>query len=81
MEKRLKPNNKLRAYWSKKENDVMYYYPKCGVDGSLLHHFFSYVTNDFGDGQKTFLDELDRRGFDLTTLKFSIAYKEERKAK
>ncbi len=76
MDDRLKPNNKLRVYWSKAEDDVMFYSPKRKVDGALLHHYFCYVKYDTGGGETTLVDELERRGFDLSTLRFSIAYKE-----
>lgn len=57
--------DKLRAYWSKKERDVMLHWPagthtKC--DGSYLSGVFD----------KAFQKEMERRGYDLTTLKFSI---------
>jgi len=77
MKDRLKPGNKLRVYWSKKENDVMFYHPKRKVDARLLYHFFCCVPYDFGGGEKCLLDELDRRGFDLSTIRFSIAYKDD----
>jgi hypothetical protein len=51
----------LRAYWSKREHDVMIGYPrKC--DG----HWLSGVFN------KAFTDELTARGYDVTTMRFSI---------
>lgn len=77
--------NKLRYRWSKRERDFMIHYPrKC--DGHLLHGFFTcdatYYLNDFGNKLiknligKHFLEELDKRGYDLTTLKFEITLKE-----
>jgi len=78
MKERLKPFNKLRVYWSKKENDTVFYHPKQGVDGRLLHHYFDYIKYDTGGGEISLLEELDRRGFDLKTLRFSIAYKKEK---
>jgi len=75
MKERLKPKNKLRVYWSEKEKDVMFYHPKQRVDGHLLNHYFSYVKYDTGGGETTFVEELERRGFDISTIRFSIAYK------
>lgn len=64
----MKAKDKLRAYWSKRENDLMLYYPageqtKC--DGRVVNEALS----------KEFTDELARRGYDLNTLRFSIAPK------
>lgn len=75
MEERLKPTNKLRIYWSKKQRDVMFYHPKHKVDSSLLYHYFSCIKYDTGGGEATLVEELERRGFDTSTIRFSIAYK------
>jgi hypothetical protein len=56
---------KLRATWSKRERDVMVHYPR-SCDG----HWLSSVLN------LAFTDELDRRGYDVTTLRFSVARKD-----
>ena len=77
MEERLKPNNKLRVYWSKREDDIIFYHPKWKVDSRLLLHYFCYAKHNFGSGETTLVEELERRGFDIETLKFSIAYKED----
>ena len=61
----MRAEDKLRAYWSKKENDLMLHWPagvSTNCDGSYLSCVFS----------KEVRDELERRGYDLTTLKFSI---------
>ena len=69
----------LRAYWSKRQGDVLYEF--CNKpDGHLLHSFFSCATRPScdADGKPvdvTLLDELERRGYDLTTLKFSVKKK------
>ena len=78
MKERLLPSNKLRIYWSKAEDDVMYYSPKWKVDGGLLNHYFNYVKYNTGGGENTLLEELERRGFDIKTLRLSIAYKEDK---
>lgn len=57
----------------------MYWHPKRVQDSRLLDHYFSYVKYDTGGGETTLIEELERRGFDITTLRFSIAYKEEKK--
>ncbi len=51
----------LTARWSKRERDVMIGYP-CGPDGHLLYGVIS----------KAFTDELVQRGYDITTLRFSV---------
>jgi hypothetical protein len=79
-------HKKLRYVWSKRERDFMIHYPTRSWDGGLLHSFFSCDATDYlnENGQKYiknligkhFLEELDKRGFDLTTLKFEISLKE-----
>lgn len=54
-------NEPLRANWSKRENDVMIHYPrKC--DG----HWLSGIFNE------EFTNELTNRGYDVTTMRFSV---------
>jgi hypothetical protein len=77
MKDRMKSSNKLRAYWSKAEKDMMFYHPKKIANAKLLAHYFSCIKCNNGDGETTLIEELDKRGFDISTLKFSIAYKEE----
>lgn len=64
----MKPTDKLRAWWSKRERDVMLYHP-LGFETKRDANFLSGV---FG---KEFTKELDERGYDLATLRFSIAPK------
>ena len=59
----------LRAYWSKKEWDVMIDTPT-GPSGHWLASVFC----------KEFLKELDERGYDKTTLRFSVKQRQESKA-
>lgn len=71
---RSKPGEQ-RAYWSRRERDVVY---DCGGAGAcrptsrLLAYAFEQV--DMGDG-KSLRAELEARGYDLTTLRFSIKLK------
>lgn len=64
----------LKAKWSKKENCILYHFDKRPSDGSILADFFERITSKFTcDGkERTLKDELTARGFDITTLKFSI---------
>jgi hypothetical protein len=57
-------NLPLKANWSKRERDVMIHYPR-SPDGHWLAGVFD----------KSFVDELDRRGYDVTTLRFSVKSK------
>jgi hypothetical protein len=74
---------RLQARWSKREDDIQYKWD-AGVpksDAHLLHSYLCY-SPDFGNvaiGQsdpryrRSLLDELKARGYDLTTLRFSVA--------
>jgi hypothetical protein len=78
---RLAKRRTLRARWSKRERDILYSYPRHGSEGALLHYHFgvlqpaAFPAARIPEG-KTLLQELEERGFDLTTLRFSIAVKE-----
>ena len=70
--------NKLRVKWSKRENDHVIHYPrKC--DGGLVQsalfgqHFHSPL--HIGETEPSLAEELEKRGYDLTTLKFEIKRK------
>lgn len=61
----MKAIDKLRAYWSKKENDIVLAHPSGSStksDGHFLSMVFSQEVTDF----------LASRGYDITTLRFSI---------
>ena len=85
IEERKMLKHQLRAYWSKKENDLLYWHPRQKCDSALLHHWLTseriHITKLFMEDQiefkDSFLDELDKRGFDIKTLKFSICYKKD----
>lgn len=67
----------LYAYWSKREKDIMFCYPR-KVDGALLHWQFGKHPESLSEPfnlSKTLFQELDARGYDLTTFKFSIKRK------
>jgi hypothetical protein len=57
--------NKLKAYWNKKEKDIYFRYP-LGIGTKCDAHFLSGVFNE------NFLNELRDRGYDISTLKFEI---------
>ena len=62
----------LRARWSKPERDLSYGWP-AGVgttpDGHMLYAIFAYEKVYEG---RTFIEELKRRGYDVSSLLFSI---------
>lgn len=62
----------LRARWSKKE-DALLYGGVSKQDGGLLSFFFE--TYEWPD-KSTLAGELEKRGYDLKTLQFSIKKKE-----
>jgi hypothetical protein len=69
----------LYAYWSRKERDLMYCYPKSKADGHLLHAVFGYPGSFSNDID--LLKELESRGYDTTTIKFSIKLKDSKESK
>ena len=66
----------LYARWSKKENAILYHHPDNKSNGGFLAGWFEneIVFKNFG-GTRNFVQELEARGFDPKTLKFSIAKK------
>ena len=61
----MKAADKLRANWSKREQDIMLHFPLGSgtkSDAALLAHTFN----------RQFTDDLASRGYDIRTLKFSI---------
>lgn len=65
----------LTAYWGKpsdasrgESKDLVFGFP-CGPDGHLLHGAFCHEKLASG---KTLIEELKARGYDITTLQFSI---------
>jgi len=60
-----KTDYKLWVNWSKKENDIMIHFPR-KRDG---HYISLLINNDF-------IKEMESRGYDITTIKFSIKRKQ-----
>jgi hypothetical protein len=67
----------LSAKWVKSKNDIIYAFPSRS-DGHLLNNVFTSSRISPVDlmPQKSFIDELTMRGYDITTLRFSIKKKE-----
>lgn len=60
----------LKMHWSKAERDIRYVYPTHKWDAALLH---SLVTSPmYGVATKSFIQELEARGYDIKTIRFSI---------
>lgn len=71
---RRRRDNSLAIEWSKREKDLMFFHDKHKPDGHLLYNFFCHTKTSTG---KTFVEELKERGFDITTLRFSVLRKSE----
>jgi hypothetical protein len=78
--KKIDPSKVLRACWSKKEEDIMVHYPS-SPDGHLLYNVLGGDrcrpdTSTYGwyghIWESSLIEELKKRGYDITTLKFSI---------
>lgn len=66
----MKAKFKLRAKWSKREGDIMLYYPLgrgTKSDGAYL------ALTIFN---KEFVKEMEQRGYDITKMRFEIPIKE-----
>jgi len=71
--RRAKPGE-LKAGWSLKERDIQFSWGQ-GVersDGRILFDAFCFSKGTLGT---TLVNELEKRGYDITTLKFSIMKK------
>lgn len=82
-----KPDQGVR--WSKKEGALLYHYEREKPTSMFIAHYFESVTygDSFGGGyrpaeyatdarySRNFAQELDARGYDLTTFRFSIQRK------
>ena len=71
----------LAVYWC--DDDVTFYSTDGphAVDGRrLLYHAFSCVKMSDEPDAKSFLDDLESRGFDLSTIRFSIDRKKTEQA-
>ena len=67
---------KLSVKWSKRANDLMIDFPD-KPDGHYIHGALcSERFNWDGSTRKSVVDELEARGYDITTLKFEVKMKE-----
>jgi hypothetical protein len=61
----MKAKDKLRATWSKKDDTVSYHFPLGSQTKSDAGFLSGFITEDMAR-------VLEARGYDITTLKFSI---------
>jgi len=82
--------DKLSLIWDKRQKDFVFKYPR-RCDGALIvHHICGDVLKHVMPGEKkppfnfekfNLVEELERRGYDTTTIKFSIELKAENSVK
>ncbi len=61
---------RLRVRWHKRERDLLYSFDDFKSNGGLLCHYFQGIR---WPQDKTLAEELTARGYDLTTLRFTIS--------
>ncbi len=65
-----------RVTWSKRESDLMFHFDKQKADSHLMHAMLCAPRRNVdGESDPSIVDELEARGYDLTTLRFSIRRK------
>lgn len=75
--------NTLWVVWSKKEKDLLFHHPDFKANAALLNYYLCsprLVRDYSGDGRgfsfdPSLVEELEKRGYDITTLRFSIMKK------
>lgn len=59
--------DKLRVRWGRRAKDLMFYWPTAAGAKSDAHYLHARVFTE------EFMQEMKKRGYDLTTLRFEIA--------
>lgn len=78
MSKKARKPDKLVVFWSKREQDFLIRFPT-KPDGHLAHYVFNCEhPRPNGEWTPSFVAELERRGYDTKTLRFSVERKESR---
>jgi hypothetical protein len=62
-------SRQLRVKWSSRERCLEYHFPTRKADGGMLAHAFEGQIHMHG---KTLVKELEERGYNVKTLRFSI---------
>lgn len=79
-----RPRPDQRVRWSRRERALLYSYEREKPTSMLIAHFFEGLTQGQASGVmdksdprygRTLAQELEARGYDLTTLRFSIRRK------
>ena len=68
MARPVKPG-RLSARWDKREEQALYWFPTSAADGDLLHGALYHQVQITG---RTLVQEVEARGYDLTTLRVQI---------
>jgi len=81
----MKSTDKLRLYWNKRQDDLMTYHPPAAGSRADARLIMGMLDNkrhkptregessfETENTEQSYLDELDARGYDITTIKFSI---------
>jgi hypothetical protein len=63
---------RLHVRWSQKERALLYHHPDSSSNGGMLAYYFEGIRYP---GDKTLAQELDARGYDVKTLRFSVQKK------
>lgn len=59
----------LRIKWSKKEHALLYHHDDYSSNSGMLAYYFEGIK---WPGEKTLAEELKSRGYDITTLRFTV---------
>lgn len=74
MSKRKQPE--LRVVWSKREEDLLFHFNGQKADSHLIHSMLCAERLKLdGEFERSFVHELEARGYDVKTLRFSIRKK------
>lgn len=68
------PKNGLFVKWSRREKDLVFGHDKQKCDASLLYVMLC-CAPAYSERKTSVIEELEARGFDITTLKISIKRK------
>jgi len=70
----MKRDNKLKLHFNKKINDIEGMLPLSETGGrwDIYLLFYHFISQKASDNNKNLIEELEERGYDLTSLKFSV---------
>jgi hypothetical protein len=78
--RRRQPKGALAVWWGREyrnaAEDLLFWHDKHSWDAQMLHHFFCHRPYGYdGKQEPSLVEELEKRGFDIKTLRFSIQRK------